>query len=111
MQNRSDPAGIGPYRMVLVAQDLELRRNLSKVLYPEVPMPSRFATIEAEALKLSPVERVSLADHLLASVGPKGEVEDAWSAEIDRRLADVEAGRTVLVPVEEAIQRARRALS
>lgn len=74
-------------------------------------MPSRFATIEAEALKLSPVERVSLADHLLASVGPKGEVEDAWSAEIDRRLADVEAGRTVLVPVEEAIQRARRALS
>jgi len=97
--------------MVLVAQDFESRRNLLKMLYREVPMSSRFATIEAEALKLSPEERVSLADHLLASVGSKGEVEDAWSAEIDRRLADVEAGRTVLVPVEEAIQRARRALS
>ncbi len=97
--------------MVLVTQDLELRSRLSTLLYPEIPMSSRFATIEAEALRLSPEERVSLADHLLASVGPKGAVEEAWSAEIDRRLADVEAGRTVLVPVEEAIQRARRALS
>lgn len=74
-------------------------------------MASQFATIEAEALKLSPEERVSLADHLLASVGSNGEVADAWGAEIERRLADVEAGRTALVPVEEAIQHARRALS
>lgn len=84
---------------------------MSKVLYPEVVMSSQFATIEAEALKLSPEERASLADHLLASVGLNGEVGDAWGAEIERRLADVEAGRTLLVPVEEAIQRARRALS
>jgi putative addiction module component (TIGR02574 family) len=84
------------------------------VLYPEVVMASQFATIEAEALKLSPEERVYLADHLLASVGSNGEVDDAWGAETERRLVDVEAGRTVLVPVppvEEAIQRARRALS
>lgn len=70
-----------------------------------------FSSLEAEALKLSPEERVSLADRLLASVASNGEVEDAWGAEIDRRLADVEAGRTEMVPAEEAIQRARRALS
>lgn len=74
-------------------------------------MSSQFATLEAEAMKLSPEERVSLADRLLASVRSSGEVENAWGVEIDRRLADVEAGRTELVPAEEAIQRARRALS
>lgn len=31
--------------------------------------------LEAEALKLSPVERVRLADHLLASVSDENEVE------------------------------------
>jgi putative addiction module component (TIGR02574 family) len=84
---------------------------MPKVLLQEVVMSSQRATLEAEALKLSPEERVSLADRLLASVASNGEVEDAWSAEIDRRLAAVEAGRTELVPVDEAIQRARRALS
>lgn len=52
-----------------------------------------------------------LADHLLASVNSRGEVEDAWAIEIERRLAEVEAGSVQLVPVEEAIKRARQALS
>src|SRR5690606_31917788 len=66
---------------------------------------------EAEALKLSPEERVSLADRLLASVASTGDVDDAWSAALARRPAAVEAGRTDMVPFEEAIQRASRALS
>lgn len=82
-----------------------------KVLHSEDVMSPRFTSLEAEALKLSPEERVSLADRLLASVALNGEVEDAWGAEIDRRLANVEAGRTEMIPAEEAIQRARRALS
>ena len=73
-------------------------------------MSTLFDTLEAEALKLSPEERVLLADHLLASVGTHGEVEQAWGTEVDRRLAEVEAGRAVLVPVEQAIHRAREAL-
>lgn len=74
-------------------------------------MPLPFATLEAEALKLTPEERVLLADHLLASVGGQSEVEEAWAAETERRLAEVEAGHVVLIPVEEAIQRAKQALS
>ena len=73
--------------------------------------PTQFATLETEALKLTPEERVLLADHLLASVGAQGEVEEAWAAEVERRLSEIESGHAKLVPVEQAIKRARQALS
>lgn len=73
-------------------------------------MSTQFATLEAEALKLSPEERVLLADHLLASVGTPSDVEEAWAEEVDRRLSEVESGAVTLVPAETAIQRARQAL-
>ena len=69
------------------------------------------AALEAEALKLPPEERVLLADHVLASLQQQDEVGEAWGVEIDRRLAEVEAGDVSLIPVEQAIQRARQALS
>lgn len=74
-------------------------------------MSTQFATLEAEALKLSPEERALLADHLLASLGAQAEVEEAWAAEVERRLSEVESGRVTLVPAEQAIKRARQALS
>lgn len=74
-------------------------------------MSTQFATLEAEALKLSPEERALLADHLLASLGAQAEVEEAWAAEVERRLSEVESGRATLVPAEQAIKRARQALS
>ena len=77
----------------------------------ELPMTTQFTTLEAEALKLPPEQRALLADHLLASLGAPSEVEQALATEIERRLAEVEAGHIELVPVEQAIQRARRALS
>ena len=69
------------------------------------------AALEAEALKLPPEERVLLADHVLASLQQQDEVGEAWGVEIDRRLAEVEAGDVSLIPVEQAIQRARQTLS
>ena len=74
-------------------------------------MSTPFATLEAEALKLPPEERVLLADHLLASLGARQEVEQAWAEEVDRRLAEIEAGQLELIPVDQAILRARQALS
>ncbi len=41
--------------------------------------PTQFATLVAEALKLSPEERVLLVDHLPASVSAHGEIEEAWA--------------------------------
>jgi putative addiction module component (TIGR02574 family) len=73
-------------------------------------MPASLAKIEAEALQLSAEERVRLADHLLASVSSEPDVEEAWTEEIERRLAEVEAGAP-LVSLEDAVARARRAIS
>lgn len=73
-------------------------------------MSTQLATLEAEALKLSPEDRVLLADHVLASLRGRAEIEEAWGAEVDRRLAEVEAGTVSLTPVEQAVQRARQAL-
>ena len=72
-------------------------------------MPPSLAKIEAEALQLSAEEKVRLADHLLASVSGDPEIEDAWAEEIERRLAEVEAGAP-LVPLEDAVARARQAI-
>ena len=73
-------------------------------------MPPSLAKIEAEALQLPAEERVRLADHLLASVSADPEIEDAWIEEVERRLAEVEAGAP-LVSLDDAVARARRAIS
>ena len=74
-------------------------------------MSAALDAIETEALKLMSKERVRLADHLLASVSGEKDIEDAWAAEVERRIAGVEAGRIALVPVHEAMHRARQALA
>jgi len=70
-------------------------------------MPPSLAKIEAEALQLSADEKVRLADHLLPSVSGG---DDVWAEEVERRLAEVEAG-ALLVSLEDAVARARRAIS
>lgn len=66
--------------------------------------------LEAEALKLSAEERARLADRLLASLFEDPEIEEAWAAEVDRRIAEIESGRAQLIPAADAIARARLAL-
>jgi putative addiction module component (TIGR02574 family) len=71
---------------------------------------SRLEILEAEALKLTPEERAHLADRLIASLTDDPEIEEAWAAEVERRIAEIEAGRAQVVPAAEAIARARDAL-
>jgi putative addiction module component (TIGR02574 family) len=73
-------------------------------------MSSQLEVVEAEALKLSVEERARLADRLLASLSEDAEVEEAWAAEVERRIAEIEGGRVQLVPASDAIARARAAL-
>ena len=73
-------------------------------------MPIAISDLEAQALKLSPEERVLLADRLLFSLSTDQEVEDAWAAESDRRLVEFEAGLVKAVPVEGTLTRARQAI-
>jgi putative addiction module component (TIGR02574 family) len=66
--------------------------------------------LEAQALKLTNSERARLAERLLASLDEDSEIEAAWAAEVERRLADVESGRVQMIPADEAIARARKSL-
>ena len=63
--------------------------------------------ILAEALTLDTNERANLAAKLLASLDgdPDEDVEAAWAAEVERRIQDIEAGRTKLVPWEDVERR------
>jgi len=73
-------------------------------------MPSDLEAIEAQALMLSPEERAQLADRLIASLFEHKEVEDAWAAEVERRIEEIETGRSKLIPAAESIARARAAV-
>jgi len=73
-------------------------------------MSSQLETVEAEEMKLTAEERAQLADRLIASLFEDAEIEDAWEAEVERRIQEIEAGRSKLIPASEAIARARAAL-
>jgi putative addiction module component (TIGR02574 family) len=73
-------------------------------------MSTQIEVLEAEAMKLTAEERARLADRLIASLSDDSETEEAWAAEVERRIAEIEAGRARVVPAAEAIARARDAL-
>lgn len=64
----------------------------------------------ADALRLQPDARAELAAELLASLdGPTDtDAEAAWDAEIDRRVAAIEAGTIALEPWSELKRRIER---
>ena len=66
-----------------------------------------------EALRLPTEERAELAAELIASLdGPAGpDVEVAWAAEIERRVAKVLSGESRGSPWEEVRRRIEREIS
>jgi putative addiction module component (TIGR02574 family) len=76
----------------------------------EAGMSSQLEIVEAQALKLSAEERAQLADRLIASIFEDHEIEDAWAAEVERRIEEIESGRAKLIPGAEAVARARAAI-
>jgi len=73
-------------------------------------METQLEILEAEALKLTLSERAVLAQRLLASLDEDAEIDDAWAAEIERRIADVESGAVQVIPIAEALVQVRAAL-
>lgn len=73
-------------------------------------MSTSVEELAAQAIHLSVDDRVRLADLLLASLPAEtdAEVDAAWDAEIQRRVADVNAGTARLVPSEEVHAAARK---
>ena len=73
-------------------------------------MGIQLEVLEAEALKLTLGERAAFAQLLLASLDEDAEIEEAWAAEVERRIADVESGRVEVIPVSDALAQVRAAL-
>lgn len=73
-------------------------------------MSSQFEALEAEVLKLAPSDRALLAQHLIASLDEDNEIEAAWAAEVERRVAEVESGAVVGMSFGEVMAQARAAL-
>ena len=68
-------------------------------------MTATLQSIEAQALKLSPEDRAQLIERLIVSVAPTPPLSAAWQAEIERRISDMDTGRTQPVPAEEVFAR------
>ena len=64
----------------------------------------------AQASELTPSDRAELAGLLLESIEDSFDagVEDAWAAEIERRMADYRAGRVKTIPWSEVRARLHR---
>jgi putative addiction module component (TIGR02574 family) len=73
-------------------------------------METELEKLEAEALKLTLGERAALAQRLLASLEEDAEIEEAWAAEVERRIAAVESGSVQLIPIAEALAQVRARL-
>lgn len=75
-------------------------------------MTTLLQKIADDLMRLSPGERLELADTLYGSVEEPLDagVEAAWEKEIDSRLDDYEAGKTGLLSAEETHGRIRKAL-
>lgn len=70
-------------------------------------MPTPVEIVEAEAMKLTPIERADLADKLWLSVNSKAEVDAAWDTEIARRIQQIDSGEVECVPWETVMAEMR----
>jgi putative addiction module component (TIGR02574 family) len=72
----------------------------------------RIQQVLKEALQLPPKARADIAGTLLRSLDSREDpnVEEAWAAEVDRRVAEVDSGKMKLVPWERTRRRLRATL-
>ena len=73
-------------------------------------MPLPMEDLAAQALRLPPEERAKLVERLIASFGPRSAAEAAWLQAAQLRRDDVRAGRTAMVPGDQALARVRARL-
>jgi putative addiction module component (TIGR02574 family) len=73
-------------------------------------MENQLELLEAEALKVTVGERAAFAQLLLASLDEDAEIEDAWAAETERRIGEIESGAVQTIPIADALVQVRAAL-
>lgn len=75
-------------------------------------MSTLLEELKTRALKLSPPDRDELIRTLIESLdgpaeGTPEEIAHAWDEEIERRIVDLEAGRTKSIPADEVFAEIR----
>lgn len=74
-------------------------------------MPPSLKQMEEQARALSPDDRAKLAQSILESLhAPVAEIEAAWAAEIEKRVAAFDRGEMQSYPAEDVFAEARRLL-
>jgi len=73
-------------------------------------MGNQLEFLEAEALQLTAGERASFAQLLPASLDEDAEIEEAWAAETERRIFDIESGAVQVIPIADALAQVRASL-
>ena len=73
-------------------------------------MPLTYQQIANEAMRLTPEERVDLAEKLWVSVDSPEEIARAWDIEIERRMAQIDAGEVETLPAEDVLSKLRKKL-
>jgi len=73
-------------------------------------MPITIKELYAETRRLPREQAAELMDLILIDTfcEPDPAVEEAWSREIDRRLAEIESGQVQGIPGEEVMAKARK---
>jgi putative addiction module component (TIGR02574 family) len=67
--------------------------------------------VRNDALALSYEDRATLAEELYASIGEPLELTPEYQAELERRVAEIDAGTAELVSVEDALASAHAAVA
>ena len=69
-------------------------------------------TIEQEAMRMTPRRRLQLAEKLMVSVDgfATREISQAWDAEIEKRVEEIQSGKTQGIPAEKVMAAARNQL-
>jgi putative addiction module component (TIGR02574 family) len=73
-------------------------------------MPLTYQKVASAAMKLTPDERVDLAVRLWCSVDSSETIAATWDVEIERRVAQLDAGEVETIPAEEVIAELRTQL-
>jgi putative addiction module component (TIGR02574 family) len=76
-------------------------------------MTASLKKIADDLMKLPPGDRIELAETLILNTPEfaSAEIEDAWDAELKRRIDAAEAGREEMVPSKKSFAAARKALN
>lgn len=73
-------------------------------------MQTQFELLATAMLELSPDEREALTQLLIASLDEDTDADYALAIEVERRIADVDNGKTKLISMSEALAIARAGL-